>query len=142
VEGILRAEPGHALVALWRARILCAMGRYGDVLHVVETVPAEQRGLNLMVITAHAVAGLGRGDEARTKCRDVAQGFERAQISNNPNLATVHAMLGDAESAYIILERAFENRSSYMPFIRDPLNDALRRDPRVCKLVARLDLPV
>jgi len=142
VEGILRAEPGHALVTLWRARILCAMGRYGDVLHVVETVPAEQRGQNLVVITAHALAGLGRWDEARTNCRDVARGFEGGQISDNPNLAAVHATLGDAESAYITLERAFERRSSYMPLIRDPLNDPLLRDPRVGKLVGRLGLPM
>ncbi len=143
VEGILGVEPGHPLATIWFARILCAMGRYADVLHEVETVPAERRTPNLMAPAAYALAGLGRADEARTLCRDIGGDFDAGRAPYIPQLlAAVHGILGDFDTAYVTLEQAFERRSSYIPFVSEPLYAPLRSDPRFGKLMARLGLPV
>jgi adenylate cyclase len=132
VQGILGVEPG-----------LCAMGRYADVLHEVETVPAERRTPYLMALVAYALAGLGRGDEARTLCRDIGRDFDAGRAPSVPQLlAAVHAILGDFDTAYVTLEQAFESRSSYIPFVSEPLYAPLRSDARFGKLMARLGLPV
>jgi serine/threonine-protein kinase len=131
VQGILGVEPGHPLATIWSVRIHCAMGRYADVLLQVETVPAESRTPYLMGFAAYALAGLGREDEARTLCRDIKRDFEAGRAPNSPLLlAAVHGILGDADTAYAILEEAFERRSSLIPFVSEPLFDPLRSDPR------------
>jgi adenylate cyclase len=141
LEGILRAEPEHPLVTIWLARTLCAMGRHADVLHVVEAVPISQRGPNLIANAALALAWLGQGDEARTICRDMGWGFGATKSSRPPpNLASIHALLGDADMAYATLEHAFQRRSSFLPFVLEPVLDPARRDPRARKLIARLGL--
>lgn len=119
------------------------MGRYADVLHEIETVPAERRTPDLMALAAYALAGLGRGDEARTLCRDIVLDFDAGRAPNIPQLlAAVHGILGDFDTAYVTLEQAFERRSSYIPFVSEPLYAPLRSDARFGKLMARLGLPV
>jgi hypothetical protein len=119
------------------------MGRYADVLLQVEAVPAERRTPYLIVLAAHALAGLGRGDEARALCRDIRRNDDGGRVPNtSPLLAAVHGVLGDPDTAYAILEQAFESRSSNIPFLSEPLLAPLRSDPRFGKLMARLGLPV
>jgi TolB-like protein len=143
VQGILRVEPGHPLAAIWLNRILCAMGRFADVLHEVETVPAERCRPPMMALAAYALAGLGRGDEARALARDIRRGFEAGQFPSIPLLlAAVHASLGDFDTAYAGVEQALERRSSHIPFVSEPLFAPLRGDPRFPTLLARLGLPV
>jgi adenylate cyclase len=143
VQGILEVEPGHRLAAIWFRRILCAMGRYADVLREIETVPAERRTPEMMVLTAYALAGSGREDEARGLCRDIRRDFDAGRCANNSHLlVAVHAILGDFDTAYAGMEQALERRSSYIPFMSEPLFDPLRSDPRFLTLKARLGLPV
>ncbi len=141
VEGILTAEPGHLLVTIWLARILCGMGSYAAALHAVETIPTEQSGPNLLVYAAYALAALGRGDEARTMCHDMGWNFDATRSSRTPpHLASVYALLGDTDTAYATLLQAVERRSSFMPFRLEAASDPIRRDPRVAELMARVGL--
>jgi hypothetical protein len=97
----------------------------------------------MMALAAYALAGLGRGDEARTVCRDIGRDFDAGRVPSIPQLlAAVHAILGDFDTAYVSMEQAFERRSSYIPFVSEPLFAPLRSDPRFGKLMARLGLPV
>jgi serine/threonine-protein kinase len=59
------------------------------------------------------------------------------------NVAIVYAGLGDTPQAFAWLERAFEQRSYYLPtyFPTDERLDALRADPRFAEWKRRLGLP-
>jgi hypothetical protein len=74
------------------------------------------------------------------------------EMANNPtgrdmlHLALTYSAMGDIDAAVDWLERAFEARSDWLPWI--VLDNAyggsvepMRDDPRVAALIARLNLP-
>ena len=55
--------------------------------------------------------------------------------------ALIHLGLNDADQAFACLERACEERSGFMAFIKvEPLLDPLRSDPRFAELERRIGL--
>jgi TolB-like protein/Flp pilus assembly protein TadD len=57
------------------------------------------------------------------------------------NVATIHAGLGDMESAFCLLEKAYETRDVRLVFLLvDPRWDSVRRDARFLDLSSRLHL--
>ncbi len=58
------------------------------------------------------------------------------------DLAIVYAGLGEKETAFSWLEKAYEEHSEYLPFMRiEPRLDSLHSDPRFISLLSRLRLP-
>ena len=56
--------------------------------------------------------------------------------------AVVYAGLGDNDRAFGWLEKAYEERACYLPFIKlNPLFNGLRPDPRYRDLLRRMNLP-
>ncbi len=57
-------------------------------------------------------------------------------------LALLCAALGEKDDAFEWLERAYEGRNNWLPFLRiDPCIDPLRGDPRLDDLIKRVGLP-
>ena len=57
------------------------------------------------------------------------------------NIALIHAGLGQNDLAFEWLDRAFEERSSWLASLKiEPLLDSLRSDPRFNDLVRRMNL--
>jgi DNA-binding winged helix-turn-helix (wHTH) protein/TolB-like protein/Tfp pilus assembly protein PilF len=85
-----------------------------------------------------ALAMLGRTDEARAELGRLKQ-LAKSRYVPALDIATIHASLGDRDSAFEWLERAFEDRSTNIAFLEyDPSFDALRDDARFRKLVERI----
>lgn len=58
-------------------------------------------------------------------------------------MATIYIGLGDTDRAFEWLERALEDRSETLLFLKvEPRFDPLRADPRFKSLVHRLGLPL
>jgi len=58
------------------------------------------------------------------------------------SVALVHVGLGESDQAMDWLEKAYVERSDYMPYLgREPMLDGLRSDPRFAALVRRVGLP-
>ncbi len=58
------------------------------------------------------------------------------------DLAIVYAGLGEKETAFSWLEKAYEEHSEYLPFMRiEPRLNSLHSDPRFISLLSRLRLP-
>jgi tetratricopeptide (TPR) repeat protein len=56
-------------------------------------------------------------------------------------LVNVYLGLGNKDQAFVWLEKAFEERSNYLAYLKVfPLLDPLRSDPRFAKLVQRVGL--
>jgi hypothetical protein len=84
-----------------------------------------------------AYARAGQPREARS----LAEALERA---NTPvAAAAIHALLGDRDRAFRLLEVGFEERDSNIPWVQaDPYSRTLSDDPRFTDLLRRMNLPL
>jgi TolB-like protein/Tfp pilus assembly protein PilF len=89
----------------------------------------------------HALAVAGRRAEAQAVLaglRDASSGRYVPPYA----VALVHAGLGDRDQALAWLDKAYDERSDYMPYLGlEPMLDSLRSDPRFAALVRRVRLP-
>jgi tetratricopeptide (TPR) repeat protein len=111
------------------------MAYTGKAMHK-EAVLAFQKadgGVGLGV--AYALAG--RSDDAR----DVAAELERRE--DPMGAATVHALLGDRDLAFRLLEAAYKKRHTNIPWMQsNPHLRTLGDDPRFADLLRRMNLPL
>jgi len=81
----------------------------------------------------------------RAEARAVLEGLRQLSSTRyvSPySVALVHAGLGDRDQALAWLDKAYAERSDYMPYLKlEPMLDSLRSDPRFGALVRRVGLP-
>jgi eukaryotic-like serine/threonine-protein kinase len=89
----------------------------------------------------HAYAVAGRRGEAVKVLRRL-EDLSRQRYVSAYDIALIHVGLGDTERAMQWLERAYQERSDGLVFLKvDPRLDGLQSDPRFASLVRRLGLP-
>jgi len=89
----------------------------------------------------HALAVAGRGDEALATLEGLRQ-LSATRYVSPYSIALIHSGLGDRDQALAWLDKAFAERSDYMPYLRlEPMLDGLRSDHRFAALVERVGLP-
>ena len=89
----------------------------------------------------YAYAKAGRMDEARKVLAELRERARREHVSEY-GLAMVYAGLGEKDRAIDELQKAYDARDEYMPFLNvDPFFDSLRSDPRFIGILRRLNLP-
>jgi tetratricopeptide (TPR) repeat protein len=103
---------------------------------------------DLSADTTFAAAGLGHAcglSGVTCKAADILSGLRgRPDEGYVPSYdrAMVHLGLGQAEQAFACLERAREERASWMAYLKvEPRLDPLRADPRFTELMRRVGLP-
>ncbi len=90
-----------------------------------------------MATLALAYAGEGRREDALRILEEV-----RGSALYAPNVASVYAVLGETDTAFEWLEKAYEGRSLELTLIRvEPGLDPLRSDPRFDDLLRRIGFP-
>jgi len=90
---------------------------------------------------AHAYAASGHTAEAQKLLAQLLQRSKQRYVSAY-DLAVVYAGFGDRDQAFQWLDKAFDERSSFLVHIRwDPRLDGLHSDPRFQELLRRLRLP-
>jgi hypothetical protein len=95
--------------------------------------------LQAMLGVTHA--RFGRVEEARTIRAQLIERSSSGYVSPY-HLALVCGALGEINDAFAWLERAYEGRNNWLPFLRiDPSVDCLRGDPRLEDLIRRVGLP-
>ena len=92
---------------------------------------------------AHALAVSGKKAEAEKIVNDLITKSRAGSYVSPYNIAVVYVGLGDRESALNWLERAYEERSYYLPvyLTTDERLEPLHDDPRFRVLVRRIGLP-
>jgi adenylate cyclase len=141
-EEILRDEPGHLLTTIWAARALSALGRFEDALAMTRGVPPQTRSPYLRSCAAYALAGLGRGDEARSLSTTLRRERDAGPFFTLLVLAATHACLGDHDTALDMLEECYRIRDGWLAFIPTQASyHGLYRHPRFERLLADLKFP-
>lgn len=112
-------------------------------------VPEYQKAVELSSGDTDATAGLahayvvtGHRDRAQGLLRDLLQQSKTTYVS--PYLiGTIYASLGDKGKAFEFVQRAYQERSSDLPYfvMADFRIDSLRSDPRFAELLKKMRLP-
>ncbi|MFN2531845.1 MAG: FlgO family outer membrane protein [Pyrinomonadaceae bacterium] len=92
---------------------------------------------------AHAYAVSGRKDEARKMLAELRKKLAENNYVSAYSVAIIYAGLGDKDKTFEWLERAYADRSYYLPvyLTTDARLDYLHLDPRFKDLVRRIGLP-
>jgi len=87
--------------------------------------------------------GLGGHEaEARKVLNELLKLGETRYVSPAA-LVNVYIGLGDKDQAFVWLEKAYQERSNYLAFLKVfPIVDPLRSDPRFNDLIRRVGLPL
>ena len=112
------------------------------ITYAQEAIALSRSTLVLFIADlGHAYASAGKKEEAMGVLRQLREIGEQRYV--DPCLtAHIYVALGEKESAFECLERAFETRSAWVPYLpMDPWFDPLRNDPRFEALLQRAGLP-
>jgi TolB-like protein/DNA-binding winged helix-turn-helix (wHTH) protein/Tfp pilus assembly protein PilF len=89
----------------------------------------------------HVLAVAGRRAEALAILEGLGD-LSATRYVSPYSVALVHTGLGDRDQALAWLDKAYDERSDYMPYLKlEPMLDGLRSDHRFAALVARVGLP-
>jgi serine/threonine protein kinase/Tfp pilus assembly protein PilF len=145
-------ETGQKFVASnpakWDIHYFLGVG-YEGLGRPLEAIPEYQKAVDLSegdtdptAGLAHAYATAGQRANAEKILRELLRKAKTSYISPYM-IATIYAGLGDKDNAFDVLEKAYNERSSDIPyFIKADLRiDSLRSDPRFADLLRRIGLP-
>jgi eukaryotic-like serine/threonine-protein kinase len=95
----------------------------------------------MLALLGHVYALTGKRSEAQKIIGELDEQSKRMYV--DPYfLAQIHTALGDPDKAFQELEKAYEEHSSWLVWLKvEPKFDSLRSDPRFTKLVQRIGLP-
>jgi TolB-like protein/DNA-binding winged helix-turn-helix (wHTH) protein/Tfp pilus assembly protein PilF len=116
-------------------------GMFEENVTVLEKVAAEFSDPQSVAWLAHGYALVGKRAEALKIMAELNQLSKRAYVSSY-DVAMVYAALGQKDRAIAELERAYEEHSTGLKWLRvDWRFDDLRSDPRFQKLLRRMNFP-
>jgi len=133
---------------LWLTHYWFAVG-YEGTGQRREAIPEYQKAVDLSqgdtdptAGLVHAYAAIGQRANAEKILRELLANSKTRYVSPYM-IATIYAGLGDKDRAFEFLEKAYNERSSDIPyFIKADLRiDNLRSDPRFADLLRRIGLP-
>jgi len=113
-----------------------------------EAIAALKRGDELLkdnlvvkADLAHALAASGRKADAEDALQDLSS-LSRTRYVNPFEIGLIYIGLGQSEKAFQWLNRAYEERSDLLVYLRvDPRLDPVRSNPRFQELVRRMNFP-
>jgi len=129
-------------VDIWIFKSLFKKGLSDDAAAVDLRIRDYRDGLNAESLDALRAGYSKNGLQGYwTKLRELLLPRFRSTANGVYRLAEINAYLGDKDEAFRWLEKAYESRTSWMPWIRvDPSMDPLRSDPRFNDLLQRMGL--
>lgn len=149
-QGLIEASRRYAASYSnnWLAHYWLGVGYEGSG-QTLQAIPEYQKAVELSqgdedptAALAHAYAATGKKPDAQRILHDLQSRAEINYISPYM-VATIYASLGDKDKAFEYLERAYQERSSDLPyFLRADFRiDNLRSDPRFQELLRRMNFP-
>ena len=127
---------------LWLGRTYQELGKFEEALAEFRGVEERVRDWPVSMAARGFIAGVaGRADEARQMLVEMER-LESRKFVTSYGLALVHAGLGQTDAAFSLLNRAFDERSNWLVWLRlDPRWTGLRSDSRFAELVSCMRFP-
>lgn len=138
---VIDLDPEFAL-AHWRlGEAYNQTGRYEEAIREIQEA-ARLSGYNSRLVArlGHAYAIAGKKQEALEVLRELNAISEEQYVSPY-EIAIIYSGLGEKELVFEWLERAYEDRSSWLTFLKvEPSFDRFQTDPRFVDLLNRVGL--
>jgi hypothetical protein len=110
-----------------------------EYLALVHLAVAELERVGARAWIAHPYARAGRREDALRITRELEARSRRGEWVSPLSIASIYAALGDADSAFEWLGRAYDTQEPDMIFIAvEPRFGPLRGDPRLASLARRV----
>jgi serine/threonine protein kinase/tetratricopeptide (TPR) repeat protein len=113
-------------------------GDYQAAIDMLNQIPPEQRDVGTMGAKAYILALQGQRAEAEGILEEMRKQSQQNYVS--PIIfASVYSALGDRDKTFFWLDKAFQDRSEALGFIRNDFRfDPIRNDPRYKELLQRI----
>jgi TolB-like protein len=106
-----------------------------------KAIALEQGNPTVAAYLARGYAAAGKRTEALKTFSQLRDLSKRRYVSSY-TMALTYAALGDNDQAFACLEKAYEDRSGALLYVKvDPRVDSLRSDPRFQDLLRRMNFP-
>ncbi len=139
LQNTLMLDPNYFWAHVFLGMAFEQKGMYAEAMAEAQKVVALGGGGPNVVLT-RAYAASGRTDDARKVLKALQQRY--GEDVESYSMGGIHAALGEQDEAFAWLEKAFEENSFFLVFLRaDPRFDPLRTDPRFADLLGRLSFP-
>jgi len=103
-------------------------------------ISQSERNPSLIAALGHAYAVAGQHDKAQESLTELAK-LSKGRYIDPYYFAMVYAGLGDKDQTFAWLEKTFQERSTYLIWLKvEPLFDPMRDDPRFQDLLRRIGL--
>ncbi|RJT28158.1 tetratricopeptide repeat protein [Mesorhizobium waimense] len=139
---VLEMNPDFPPAHLWLGRAYQELGKFDEALSAFHRVEDRVRDWPVSIAARGFVAGAaGRPTLALQALTELEQLSSRRFVTSY-GIALIHAGLGQDDEAFASLNKAFDERSNWLVWLRlDPRWNALRPDPRFTELVSRMRFP-
>jgi DNA-binding winged helix-turn-helix (wHTH) protein/TolB-like protein/Flp pilus assembly protein TadD len=139
---VLQMNPTFPPAHLWLGRTYQELGKFDDALIEYGAVEERVRDWPVSIAARGFVAAVaGRPARALEALAELDQ-LSRRRFVTSYGIALVYAGLGQNDAAFAWLEKAFDERSNWLVWLRlDPRWNGLRSDPRFAQLVSRMRFP-
>ena len=129
-------------IDIWIFKSYWMKGRTDEAIAADLRIRGYHEGLNAESVDALRAPYSRNGSPGYwTKVRELVLPKFRTNPIGWYRLAEINTYLGDKEEAFRWLEKAYEERPNWIPFMKvDPTLDPLRPDPRFSALLRRMGL--
>ncbi len=141
-EKTLEMDPAFAKALYWRTMSWIVTGKFKEAIEfstaIMDKLPEARTISTLLLAIAFARSG-----QREAAAQILARIEALAATTYVPPfyLALITANLGDKDRAFAWLEKAYQERSGWMPWLKlEPLFDGLRTDARFSDLLRRIGL--
>ena len=138
---VIALDPNHYQAYWYLGHTYAANGQFNEAIAASERSAAlSGRAPGALGFLGLAYGLAGRKDEANKVLKELLD-LQRRRYVSPPALANVYIGLGNNDQAFFWLEKAYQERSNYMVWLKVyPLLDPLRSDPRFDDLLRRIGL--
>lgn len=141
-EKTVNLDPRFFITYLWLGQAYEQKKEYARAIETFQKGMTEaERHPQLLASLGRTYALAGQPDKAKNALEELREMSKTRYVS--PYLiAVVYAGLGDKDQTFVWLNKAYEDRSFFLIWLKvEPRFDSLRTDPRFAELVRRVGLP-
>jgi len=136
----LELDPNFASAHNWISDSLLEKGEYSAAIAELEKTKSAKEQRVYVRQTAYLHARMGKRAQAQTELAKALE-LSRGKPVSYGSIALTYAALGDKEDAFLWLEKAYAENSSFMTSLKFwSVFDPLRSDPRFVDLLRRVGL--
>ncbi len=136
---VLVVHPDSVFAKFALANTLTSLRRYDEAITVYLSRNVPDPGANFALGVTYGLAG--RKEDARKVLTKLLE-KRKTQFLPPTQIAMIYAGLGERDTAFAWLERAFEDKAWLIDEMNvDPLFDVFKGDPRFADLIRRMNYP-